>query len=137
MALLKEDVQKVETVSRRAEDDSTPDLKLAVTNLNRATTLLFRILYVLSEQWHPDAKLPVLTMDDMDKSIQAAGAAIQNLLDATDSPTAIEAAKKGIIHKLGSGTKTVCDHVRPFLKTFLAVAVQGSAVRTIMLTYSH
>ena len=112
-----------------------PDLEVAVTKLNRATTLLFRILSVLSDQWQPDAKLPVLTTDDLDKSIEDTSAAIQKIVDSNDIEKAIEAAKKGVVHKLGNGAKSVCVHVKPFLKTFLAVAVQGSAVRLYQVFY--
>jgi len=132
--LLEQEVGSWKTADRdhqpsTTEDDVAPDLELAVTKLNRATTLLFRILSVLSDQWHPDAKLPVLTTDNLDKSIEHTSAAIQKIVDSNDSAKAIEAAKKGVVHKLGNGAKSVCVHVKPFLKTFLAVAVQGSAVR--------
>src|SRR5271168_4869772 len=111
------------------EKDDENDVKSARDKLNRSTTLLFRILSVLSDQWHPDAKLPVLTTDDLDKSIEDTSAAIQKIVDSNDSAKAIEAAKKGAVHKLGNSAKSVCVHIKPFLKTFLAVAVQGSAVR--------
>jgi hypothetical protein len=117
------------------EDDVAPDLEVAVKKLNRATTLLFRILSVLSDQWHPDAKLPALTTDDLDKSIEDTSAAIQKIVDANDSAKAIEAAKKGVVHNLGNGAKSLCVHVKPFLKTFLEVAVQGSAVRLYQVFY--
>ena len=132
--LLKQDIGSLEIPDRdhepsATEDDVAPDLEVAVKKLNRATTLLFRILSVLSNQWHPDAKLPVLTMDDLDKSIEDTSSAIQKIVDSNDSAKAIEAAKKGVVHKLGSSAKSVCVHVKLFLKMFLAVAVQGSAVR--------
>ena len=111
------------------EDDEAPDLKLAVTKLDRATKLLFRILSVLSDQWHPDAKLPVLTRDSLEKSIEDTRTAIQKIVESNDSAKAIEAAKSGVVHKLGNGSKSACVYLKPFLKTFLAVAVQGSAVR--------
>ena len=132
--LLEQEVGSLKTADRdhvlsTTEDDVAPDLKAAVTKLNRATTLLFRILSILSDQWHPDAKLPILTMDDLDKSIEDTSSAIQKIVDSNDSAKAIEAAKKGVVHKLGNGAKSVCVHVKPFLKTFLAVAVHGSAVQ--------
>jgi len=72
--------------------------------------------------------LPILTRDDLEKSVKDAGDVIQRLLDATDSAKAAEDAKTGVIHNLGKGAKSVCVHVKPFFQTFLAVAVQGSAV---------
>jgi len=102
----------------------------AIDKLNRSTKLLFRILSVLSNQWHPDAKLPELTRDDLDRSIQDADTAIQKLIDANDSAKEIAATKKSIVHQLGNGAKNVCAHIKPFLQTFLEVAVQGSAVQS-------
>src|SRR5271155_2416569 len=138
--LLKQEIGSLEIPDRDhepsvTEDDVAPDLEVAVKKLNSATTLLFRILSVLSDQWHPDAKLPVLTMDHLDKSIEDTSSAIQKIVDSNDCEKAIEAAKTGVVHKLGSGAKRVCVHVKPFLKTFLAVAVQASAVRLYQVFY--
>jgi len=139
--LLEQEVGSLKTADRdhepisTSEDDAAPDLEVAVKKLNRATTLLFRVLSVLSDQWQPDANLPVLTADDLDKSIEEISAAIQKIMDSNDSQKALEAAKKRVVHKLGNGAKSVCVHVKPFLKTFLAVAVQGSAVRLYQVFY--
>jgi hypothetical protein len=114
------------------KDNMAPDLKSAVTKLNKATSLLFRILSVLGDEWHPDAKLPELTMDDLDKTIVDADAAIQNLIDANDRAKDLADSRKGILHKLGKGAKSICVHLKPFLKTFLAVGVQGSAVNQLL-----
>jgi hypothetical protein len=84
--------------------------------LNNATTFLFRILSVLNDEWHPDAKLPELTRDDLEKTILDADAAIKNLIDTNDRAKDLEAAKKGIIHKLGKGAKTFA--FTPFLNPF-------------------
>jgi len=89
---------------------------------------LVRILSALSDQWHPDAELPKLTKDNLNKSIQDADAAIQDIIDANAKAKEISAAKKGIVHKLGTKAMSVCVHVKPFIKIFLAVAIQGSAV---------
>lgn len=132
--LLKQEVGRLESTARdheskfTIENDVAPDLRTIVAKLNKATTLLFRILCVLSDQWHPDVKLPNLTRDDLDKSIEDTSIAIQKIIESNDSAKAIEAAKKGIVHKLGNGAKSVCIHIKPFLQTFLKVAIQGSAV---------
>jgi hypothetical protein len=90
-------------------------LNTAVIRLNRAATLLFRILSVLSDQWNPDTKLPALTKDDLDKSINDAQGAISKLIDESDAAKAIEKAKTGIVHGLAKGAENICVHVKPFL----------------------
>jgi hypothetical protein len=110
------------------DENGAISLKTAIAKLNTATTLLFRILSVLTNEWHPDAKLPELTKNDLDKSILDAEAAIEDLIDKNDRAKAVEDAKRGIVHNFGKGIKTVCVNVKPFLKTFLAVAVQGANV---------
>ena len=100
--------------------------------MNQATTLLFRILSVLTDQWDPDADLPKLTTNDLDKSIVDMSNAIQQLIDANDSTKANNATKTDILHKLGENAKSICVYVKPFLKTLLSVAIQGSAVRSAL-----
>lgn len=110
------------------DNNPATTLKTSIAKLNKATTLLFRILSVLGDEWHPDAKLPALTRDDLDKTILDAEAAIQNLIEKNEHAKALAVAKKGIVHQLGKGMKSICVNVKPFLKTFLTVAVQGAAV---------
>ena len=142
IALLEEGLGKLkigendEEPSIADNDDAAPDIKSAVKKLNNATTLLFRILSVLGDEWHPDADLPKLTKDDLEKTIFDADAAIQNLIDANERAKTLEAAKTGIVHKLAKGAKSVCVHLKPFLKTFLSVAVQGSAVNRPLIAPS-
>jgi len=133
---LKDEVVNMERANTSPElvaKDDENAVKSARDKLNRSTTFLFRILSVLSNQWHPDAKLPKLTRDNLDESIQDAEAHIQNLIEENDRTKEIAAAKKGIVHNLGNGAKTICVHIKPFLQTFLAVAVQGSAVPSYIL----
>jgi len=108
------------------------DAKSAVVKMNQATTLLFHILSVLADEWDPDADLPKLTKSDLDKSIEDASNAIQKLIDANDNTKATDATKTDVLHKLGENAKSICNHVKPFLKTFLSVAVQGSTVRSVL-----
>lgn len=110
------------------DDNATTNIKTAIEKLNKATMLLFRILSVLGNEWHPDKKLPKLTRDDLDKAIFDAEVAIQDLIDKNELAKANEGSKKGIVHKFGKGIKSFCVNLKPFLKTFLAVAVQGAAV---------
>ena len=134
MALLEKDFKRLrdgdDEHERTTKDNSTPDLELAVAKLKEASMRLSHILAVLADQWHPDPKLPeVLTMDDLEKSITDTNAAIQKLIAKADHEKEIESAKTGLVHNLAKGAESVCIHVKPFLRTFLAVAVQGSAVR--------
>lgn len=111
------------------EDDSPAiNLTTAIAKLNKASTLLFRILSVLRNEWRPDAKLPELTTDDLDKSILDAFTAIQDLIDKYDTAKALEDPQNGVIHKLGMRVKSVCVDIKPFLKTFLKVAAGGANV---------
>lgn len=123
------------TAHKHVAKDDENDVKSAADKLNRSTTLLFRILSVLSDQWHPDAKMPELTSGDLDKSIQDADAAIQNLIDANDRAKDTAGTNKGVVDKLANGAKTVCVHIKPFLQTFLAIAVHGSAVLSCEYSY--
>jgi hypothetical protein len=135
IALLKKEIANEITDSipepTSADDEVAPDLNQAVRRLNKAVTFLFRILSILSNEWDPKMELLSLTLDDLDKSIADTRATIQKLMDANDKAKAIESAKKGVFHTLGNGAKSVCIHVKPFLKTFLTVALNASAV------YSH
>lgn len=119
---------RANTAYKPVTKDDENDVKSAVDKLNRSTTLLFRILSFLSDQWHPDAKMPELTSGDLDKSIQDADAAIQSLIDANHRAKDIAGTKKGVVDRLGNGAKTVCVHIKPFVQTFLGIAVHGSAV---------
>jgi len=110
------------------DDSSATTLKTAIAKLDKATTLLFRILSVLGDEWHPDAKLPALTWDNLDETILNAEAAIQSLIDKNERTKTLAVEKKGVVHQLGKGIKNICVNVKPFLKTFLTVAVQGAAV---------
>jgi len=110
------------------DDEVARDLKSAIAKLNKATNFLFRILSVLTEQWHPDAKLPELCRDDLDRTILDAETTIQNLLEANDRAKVQKDANKRVVNKLGRGIKTVCTQLKPFIKTVLSIAVQGSAV---------
>jgi len=102
----------------------------AVEKLNKATALLARIISFLREEWHPDASLRTLDRDNLDISIEVASAEIQKLIDLDDKAKAADEAKTGGFHKLGKAAESICVHLKPFFKTFLAVAIQGSAVKS-------
>lgn len=126
---------RANTAHKPVAKDDENEVKSAVDKLNRSTTLLFRILSVLSDQWHPDAKMPELTSGDLDKSIQDADAAIQNLIDANDHAKDTADTKNSVVDKLGNWAKTVCVLLKPFLQTFLAIAVHGAAVLSCEYSY--
>jgi hypothetical protein len=113
---------------KNKDDEVARDLKSAIAKLNKATKFLFRILSVLTEQWHPDAKLPELRREDLDRTILDAETTIQNLLEVNDRAKVQKDANKRVVNKLGRGIKTVCTHLKPFIKTVLSIAVPGSAV---------
>jgi len=136
-ALLKSELTKETTEPTSSNDDVAPDLDQAVKGLNKAVTFLFRILSILRNEWDPKIELLSLTLDDLDKSIADTTATIQKLVDANTNAKAIESAKQGLFQTLGNGTKSICIHVKPFLKTFLAVAVTGSSVFSRMFQGSH
>lgn len=131
--LLEDHIKKLKPPTPAADIVSTTlgnfpiDAKSAVVKMNQATILLFRILSALTD---PDADLPKLTKNDLDKSIEDTNNAIQKLIDTNDSTKANDAVKTDILHKLGEKAKSICVHVKHFLKTFLSVAIQGSAVRS-------
>jgi hypothetical protein len=134
LALLENDVKALETPERHLELGTTeyqnvaPELTFALTKLKKSTTFLFHILCFLGKQWDPDKELPTLSRNDLTKSIKDADDTIQKLIDTYENAKSIEASKKGVIHTLENGVKSLCVHVKPFLKTFLAVAVTGSSV---------
>jgi hypothetical protein len=109
------------------------NLSASVKRLNQATTLLFRILSVLNDQWHPDAKLPIVTPGDLDKSVKDASDAIEKLILANISEKEGDATRTGIIHGFGKGVKAVCVHLKPFLRNFLTVGVTANAVQPLFL----
>lgn len=74
-------------------------------------------------------------MDDLDKNIEDRSATIPKLLDMNDNAKAIESAKRGVVHTLGNEAKSVCVHLKSFLKTFFSVAVQGPAVHLLILIF--
>jgi len=106
----------------------------AIEKLNKATALLARLVSFLREEWHPDASLPTLDRDNLDTSIDVASAEIQKLIDRNDNAKADDAAKTGSLHTLGKVAESICVNLKPFLKTFLSVAIQGSAVRSLSWT---
>jgi len=119
---------KTDETNKRGDDEVASDLKSAIAKLNKATNFLFRILSVITKQWHPDVKLPELRRDHLDRTILDAETTIQTLIEANDGAKEQRGAKKGIVSKLGRRIKSVCAHLKPFIKTVLSVAVQGSAV---------
>ena len=134
LALLESDVKVLETPEREHELGTTeyknvrPELNLAVAKLKKATTFLFHVFCFVSKQWDPERELPTLSRNDLMKSIKDTGDTIQRLIDAHDHTKSIETSKTGITHTLENGVKSLCVHVKPFLKTFLAVAAKGSSV---------
>ena len=139
LALLEKDVKALETPERHLEVDAieyqnvAPELTLALTKLKKATTFLFHIMCFLSKQWDPDKELPTLSRNDLTKSIKDAGDTIHRLIDVHEHAKSIEASKTGVVHTLETGVKSLCAHVKPFLKTFLVVAAKGSSVRPLLL----
>jgi len=103
----------------------------AVEKFNTAAALLFRIVFFLREEWHPDASLPTLDRENLETSIEVASAEIQKLIDVNDKAKADDMAKTGSIHKLGKVAENICVNLKPFIKTFLSVAIKGSAVRPV------
>jgi len=135
LELLDKDIKSLETPERDQELGATedenavaPELKLAVAKLRKATIFLFHLMCFVSKQWNPDKELPALSRSDLIKSIQDTGDTIQKLIDDHELTKPIKSSKIGVTHTLENGVKSLCVHVKPFLKTFLSVAAHGSSV---------
>lgn len=135
--LLQSHIQNLKSAAASSVDDKSrddiplpPDTKSAILKLNQSSTLLFRILSVLSDQWNPDVDLPTLDKTNLDESIENASNAIKKIIDANDQVKAEDAAKTGILHTFAENAKSICIHLKPFFKTFLSVGIHSSAVRS-------
>jgi hypothetical protein len=104
----------------------------AIAKMNNATMLLSRILSFLTDQWCPKTgNMPILNNDNLEKCIEDASDAIQKLIKANEIAKANEAAKTGTLYEFGKEIKSICVNLKPFVKTFLSIAINGSAVRLI------
>ena len=95
----------------------------AIDRLNKAANLLHGII----AKFKPDEPLPQLqSIKNLEDGITQIGGAIEELLNRA-KPT--EVREEGPLQAFGHALEKICKNVTPFLKVFLQVGVQGSAVR--------
>jgi hypothetical protein len=95
----------------------------AIDKMNNAVGLLHHIIAVLNSKVNSDLQLPQLkSIETLDHGILELNRIIEKLSDGA------KPAETGALGKVGFALENICKVVTPFLKVFLAVGVQGSAV---------
>jgi hypothetical protein len=105
----------------------------AVDGMNKAVRMLYDIIFDHDAKFYRDLKLPKLDpAEGLDKGILEMRGIIGKL---TERPQPTGPQERNVIRKFGHALENICKNVTPFLKIFLAVGVQGSAVNTIPPLY--
>ena len=117
-----------ESLATASCDTLDSNTKAAMVKMNRAARLLQNIIAIIHPQRHSPSPLPVLDLNSLDQSIENMNEAFQKMIDEIEKEEAAGAAAKGIVHATGKGMIKICSYITPFLKVFLTVGVNASAV---------
>jgi hypothetical protein len=116
--------QKETNVDKDTVEQNPPNG--AIDKMNRAIRMLRDVITLHDAQFYRDLELPKIgPAEGLEKSILEMRGVIGRLKGGAQTT---EAQETNVLHKLGHTVEKVCENVTPFLKIFLAVAVQGSAV---------
>jgi hypothetical protein len=118
----------VELLEQAWRESQLPDgnpqgVSAAQEKFKRITKLLHRLIGILDPKQRTLEPSPV---SDLSSLIQSTRDGLKNIIkqrDAADNDPA-----KGLVSATGKMIEGICVKVTPFLKIFLSVAVQGSAV---------
>jgi hypothetical protein len=93
--------------------------------------MLKDVITLNDAQFYRDLELPQLNPESLDDSIIAMNEMIATLKVGSRQA---ETQETNILHKFGHILERVCKITTPFIKIFLAVGVQGSAVNFMAVT---
>jgi hypothetical protein len=107
-------------------------LESMIKAMNEAVCRLQKVISVFDRTSDPKIDLPILTSkENLDENLRKMEELVASLLKIKLQPHKVS----GVFPELGYVLEAVCRHVTPFLKNFLAVAIQGSPVRIFNLPF--
>lgn len=107
----------------------------AIVKMNKAAALLHHIIAVLSKKSNPGQQLPKLeSLKSLDEGVLQMNEIINKLIRKHNLAKDSARTEKGVLSNFANALENIGRHVTPFLKVFLAVSAQCSAVKNDYFT---